>query len=119
MDTTSHGTDCRQVTDRSTLAKLRRNVEAPASGNSNDARIVQKMYAQEVIKQTIEAIGKCDKECREILDMLYLQDYTDTMCYLDLGYSESTYSHSKKPKALLQFADVYLMEDLRVPAAES
>ncbi|AWP46330.1 transcriptional regulator [Levilactobacillus brevis] len=93
--------------------------KAPASGNSNDARIVQKMYAQEVIKQTVEAMGKCDKECRELLDMLYLQDYTDTMCYLDLGYSESTYSHSKKPKALLQFADVYLMEDLRVPAAES
>lgn len=88
--------------------------KAPASGNSNDARIVQKLYAQEVIKETVKAISHCDKDCREVLDMLYLQNYSDTMCYMAIGYSKSSFSHDKKPEALLQFADCYMFEELHV-----
>ncbi|WP_143463361.1 ArpU family phage packaging/lysis transcriptional regulator [Levilactobacillus enshiensis] len=91
--------------------------KATASGNSTDARIVEKLYAQEVIKRTAEAMGHCDKDCREVLDMLYLQDYSDTMCYMAIGYSKSSFSHDKKPQALLQFADCYMLEDLRVKAS--
>lgn len=88
--------------------------KASASGNSNDALIVQDLYAQEVIRECVKAISHCDKDCRDILDMLYLQDYSDTMCYMAIGYSKSSFSHDKKPTALLQFADCYKLEDLRV-----
>ncbi|WP_239064541.1 ArpU family phage packaging/lysis transcriptional regulator [Levilactobacillus sp. 244-2] len=84
------------------------------SGNATDARIVRRLYAEQVVKRTLEAIKHCDKDCRNILDELYLQELSDTMCFMDLGLSESSYFHVWKPKALLQFADCYMLDDLHI-----
>lgn len=88
--------------------------KAQPSGNSTDARIVRRLYAEQVVKRTIEAMNRCDKDCQRILDMLYLKGYSDTMCFSDIGYSDSSYFHDWKPKALLQFADCYLLDDLHI-----
>lgn len=88
--------------------------KAQPSGNATDARIVRRLYAEQVVKRTVEAIKHCDKDCRNILDDLYLQELSDTMCFMDLGFSESSYFHYWKPKALLQFADCYMLDDLHV-----
>jgi len=84
------------------------------SGNATDSRIVRRLYAEEVVKQTIQAIKHCDKDCQNILDEIYLQELSDTMCFMDLGFSESSYFHVWKPKALLQFADCYMLDDLHI-----
>jgi len=84
------------------------------SGNATDARIVRRLYSEQVVKRTLEAIKHCDKDCRNILDELYLQELSDTMCFMDLGLSESSYFHVWKPKALLQFADCYMLDDLHI-----
>ncbi|MCT3597533.1 ArpU family phage packaging/lysis transcriptional regulator, partial [Levilactobacillus brevis] len=76
--------------------------------------IVRRLYAEEVVKRTIQAIKHCDKDCQNILDELYLQELSDTMCFMDLGFSESSYFHVWKPKALLQFADCYMLDDLHI-----
>lgn len=88
--------------------------KAQPSGNATDARIVRRLYAEQVVRRTIEAMNHCDKDCQPILDMLYLKGYSDTMCFRAIGYSDSSYFHDWKPKALLQFADCYMLDDLHV-----
>lgn len=83
-------------------------------GNSIEDRITRHLYAEEIVKQTIQAIACCDHECQEILDRLYLQGYSDTMCYMDIGYSKTQYFSKWKPLAMLQFAQSYLLEDLNI-----
>ena len=83
-------------------------------GNSIEDRITRRLYAEEIVKQTIQAMTCCDHECQEILDRLYLQGYSDTMCYMDIGYSKTQYFSRWKPLAMLQFAQSYLLEDLNV-----
>lgn len=83
-------------------------------GGDPDARIVRRLYAEQVVRRSIEAMSHCDRDCQKILDLLYLEEYSDTMCYMAIGYSESSYFHDWKPRALLQFADCYLLEDLHV-----
>lgn len=83
-------------------------------GNSIEDRITRHMYAEEIVKQTIQAIACCDHECQEILDRLYLQRYSDTMCYMDIGYSKTQYFSRWKPLSMLQFAQSYLLEDLNI-----
>lgn len=82
--------------------------------NNADITIVRRVYAQQVVKRTIEAISHCDEKSKEVLDMLYLQNYTDTMCYMSIGYSRGHYFDHVKPAALLQFADAYLLDDLHI-----
>lgn len=91
-----------------------------ASSNSNDSdrRIVQHLYAEEVVKQVKQAISQCDQESQKILNMLYFKGYSDTQCYMALGRSESSMSHVYKPQALLEFADCYFLDDLHVYQAE-
>lgn len=88
--------------------------KAPASGNSMERRIYQRLYAEQVVKRTIEAISHCDQRSKEVLSSLYLDGYTDTMCYMHIGYSRSHYFDVVKPEALLQFADCYMLEDLHI-----
>lgn len=86
---------------------------APA-GNLAEDRITRHLYAEEIVRQTIQAIARCDHECREILDLLYLQGYSNTRCYMEIGYSKSQYFARWKPLAMLQFAQSYSLEDLNV-----
>ncbi|AYM03132.1 ArpU family phage packaging/lysis transcriptional regulator [Levilactobacillus yiduensis] len=84
------------------------------SGNSTDARIVRRLYAEQIVKQTVVAIKHCGQDSRSILSSLYLQGDTDTMCFMELGFSESSYFHVRKPQALLEFADCYMLDDLHI-----
>lgn len=101
-----------------TLTELRSpNYDGMPKGQSvpdPDARLVRRLYAEQVVRRSIEAMNHCDRDCQRILDLLYLQKYSDTMCYMAIGYSESSYFHDWKPRALLQFADCYLLEDLHI-----
>ncbi|BDZ31246.1 transcriptional regulator [Lactiplantibacillus brownii] len=84
---------------------------APA-GNGAEERITRRLYAEQIVKQSIIAMNHCDHNCQEILDQLYLQDYSDTMCYVGIGYSKSQYFDHWKPLACLQFAESYMLDDL-------
>lgn len=88
--------------------------KAQSATNNADVTIVRRVYAQEVVKRTVQAISRCDAKSKEILDMLYLQDYSDTMCYMEIGYSKGHYFDHIKPVALLEFADAYLLDDLHI-----
>lgn len=88
--------------------------KSPSTTNNADVTIVRRVYAQEVVKRTIQAISRCDAKSKEVLDMLYLQDYSDTMCYMEIGYSRGHYFDHIKPVALLEFADAYYLDDLHV-----
>ena len=82
--------------------------------NLAEDKITRHLCAEEIVKQTIQAMARCDHECQEILDRLYLQGYSDTMCYMDIGYSKSQYFGRWKPLAMLQFAQSYSLEDLNI-----
>jgi len=93
--------------------------KAPGFNNNADSTIVRRVTAEQIVKRTIEAIGHCDNTSKDVLSYLYLDNYTDTMCYMDLGYSESYYFHKVKPAALLEFADAYLLDDLHIYVEKS
>ena len=86
---------------------------APA-GNLLEQRLIQRAYAQQVVKATVNAIYRCDAFSREVLDLLYLQGYSDSACYMAIGYQRSQYFKRIKPKALRQFAEAYELEDLEI-----
>lgn len=88
--------------------------KATPAGNSTDARIVRRLYAEQIVKQTVVAIKHCSQDSQSILSSLYLQGDTDTMCFMELGFSESSYFHVRKPQALLEFADCYMLDDLHI-----
>lgn len=90
----------------------------PDMSNINDSRIVQFLYAREVVRRTKEAIGQCSPISRDILMMIGFKRYTDIQCYRELGRSKSSYAHTDKPQALLEFADQYLLDNLHVYQAE-
>lgn len=92
--------------------------KAPNTGNANDQQLVQHLYAEQVIKQTKEAISQCDTESQDILNMLYFKNYSDTQCCMAIGRSRSSFSHVYKPRALLEFADCYFLEDLHIYQAK-
>ncbi|MDN5583518.1 MAG: transcriptional regulator [Lactobacillus sp.] len=83
-------------------------------GNLAEDRITRHLYAEEIVRQTIRAMACCDHECQEILDRLYLRGYSNTRCYMDIGYSKTQYFSRWKPLAMLQFAQSYSLENLNV-----
>lgn len=88
--------------------------KAQSSGNSTDTRIVRRLYAEQIVKQTVAAIKHCSQDSESILDSLYLHGDSDTECFMGLGFSESSYFHVRKPAALLEFADCYMLDDLHI-----
>ena len=93
--------------------------KSPTKLNNADTTIVRRAYAQQIVKRTVEAIGRCNNVSKELLSMRYLDNYTDTMCYMSIGYSRSHYFDHIKPSALLQFADAYLLDDLHIYKSDS
>lgn len=93
--------------------------KSPSKLNNADATIIRRAYAQQIVERTVEAIGRCDRIGKELLSMRYLNNYTDTMCYMSIGYSRSHYFEHIKPSALLQFADTYLLDDLHIYKSDS
>lgn len=88
--------------------------KATPAGNPLEQRIIQRAYAQQVVKATVDAIYRCDAFSREVLDLLYLQGYSDSACYMAIGYQRSQYFKRIKPKALRQFAEAYALDDLEI-----
>lgn len=88
--------------------------KSSSSINTADETIVRRLTAEQAVKEVIKAISICDKDCKQILSLLYLDGYTDTMCWRSINYSPSSYFHYWKPKALLQFAESFMYYDLRV-----
>lgn len=88
--------------------------KAASAENHQDVTIIRRLYAQQVVKRTVEAISHCDQKSKEVLSQLYLDHFTDTMCWMNIGYSKSQYFDQIKPEALLQFADAYLLDDLHI-----
>jgi len=88
--------------------------KAMPAGNAAEARIVRRLYAEQIVKRTVVAIKHCSQDSQSILSSLYLQGDTDTMCFMELGFSESSYFHVRKPQALLEFADCYMLDDLHI-----
>lgn len=82
--------------------------------NQAETTIVKRLNAEQMVRRVIEAISVCDEDCKRILSLLYLEGYDDTMCRQYIGYSESSYFHDWKPKALLQFAECFLYYDFQV-----
>lgn len=83
-------------------------------GNSVERRLVQSIYAKQVVSETSEAINACDEFSKVVLRDLYLYGWSDNKTIKEIGYSESRYFHYIKPKALLEFAELYLLEPLQV-----
>lgn len=93
--------------------------KAPNHANNSDISIVRRVYAQQIVQMTVKAMGKCSATSKNVLSMLYLDGYTDTMCLLAVGYSHSQYFDKVKPKAILEFADVYELDDLHIYATDT
>nr|DAX90268.1 MAG TPA: transcriptional regulator [Caudoviricetes sp.] len=83
-------------------------------GNSVERRLVQSIYAKQVVEAVQDAIHCCDAFSCKVLTMLYINGYSDTQTYTAIGYQRSNYFSRVKPKALLQFADAYLLDDLKI-----
>ena len=83
-------------------------------GNSVERRLVQSIYAKQVVKETSEAINACDEFSKVVLRDLYLYGWSDNKTIMAIGYSRSRYFHYVKPKALLEFAELYMLEPLQV-----
>lgn len=83
-------------------------------GNSVERRLVQSIYAKQVVKETNDAINACDEFSKVVLRDLYLYGWSDKKTIRNIGYSESQYYHHVKPRALLEFAELYMLESLQV-----
>lgn len=84
------------------------------NGNSVERRLVQSIYAKQVVQATYNAIQSCDAFSCKVLTLLYLDGRSDTETYLAIGYQRRNYFQRIKPKALLEFAEAYLLDDLKI-----
>lgn len=84
------------------------------NGNSVERRLVQSIYARQVAQATKDAIDACDAFSCKVLTMLYLENKSDTETYMAIGYQRRNYFERIKPKALLEFAEAYLLDDLKI-----
>ncbi|WP_251548310.1 ArpU family phage packaging/lysis transcriptional regulator [Limosilactobacillus caecicola] len=83
-------------------------------GNSVERRLVQSIYAKQVVREVRSAINDCDAFSSKVLTMLYLEGRSDTQTYLEIGYQERNYYKRIKPRALLEFAEAYMLDDLKI-----
>jgi len=81
--------------------------------NQAEKTIMRRMAADQIVKQTRDAIYHCDVKSKTILELLYLSSvyYGDEQVWEYIGYEKTQYYYYKK-MALLSFADAYLLEDL-------
>ena len=85
-----------------------------AYGNSVERRLVQSIYAKQVVEAVQDAIDCCDAFSSKVLTLLYLDGYSDTQTYTAIGYQRRNYFQRIKPRALLEFAEAYLLDDLKI-----
>ena len=81
--------------------------------NQAEETINRRMVADQIVRQTWDAVYHCDVKSKTILELLYLTScqYGDEQVWEHIGYEKTQYYYYKKI-ALLNFADAYLLEDL-------
>ena len=84
------------------------------AGNSVERRLVQSIYAKQVVQAVGSAIHACDAFSCKVLTMLYIEGRSDTETYLEIGYQKRNYYQRIKPRALLEFAEAYMLDDLKI-----
>lgn len=84
-----------------------------STGNPAEETITRRLVADQIVRQTRDAIYHCDVKSNTILELLYLTSgqYGDEQVWEHIGYEKTQYYYYKKI-ALLSFADAYLLEDL-------
>lgn len=83
-------------------------------GNSTENRLVNRIYCRQVVSAVPLAINHCTKWSRTLLTFLYIDHLDDAYCIIHLPFSESWYYKTLKPKALIEFAEAYPIEELLV-----
>lgn len=85
------------------------------SSNVAETTITRHLVAEQVVQQTLQAVSHCSQISQQILKPLYLSGsrYYDYQVRDKIGYQETQYYYYKN-KALLSFADAYLLDDLHV-----
>lgn len=84
------------------------------AGNSVERRLVQSIYARQVVQAVGNAIHACDAFSCKVLTLLYIEGRSDTETYLEIGYQKRNYYQRIKPRALLEFAEAYMLDDLKI-----
>lgn len=81
-------------------------------GNVMENKLVNRAYCRQVVKAVPLVVEDCSRWSRHILKLLYLNGYDDTYCIASLPYSDNWYYKKLKPKALMEFAEIYPIEEL-------
>lgn len=84
------------------------------NGNSVERRLVQSIYARQVVEEVPQAISCCDTISQKVIKGLFFEGMSNQEVYESIGYEKSQYNEKIKPRALLQFAEAYLLDDLKV-----
>lgn len=82
--------------------------------NTVERRLVQSIYAKRVVKEIPAAIDACDEVSQKVLKLLYLRGWSPEKVEEEIHCSDSKFSHKVKPEALTQFAEAYMLDDLKV-----
>jgi ArpU family phage transcriptional regulator len=86
-----------------------------SSSNKAEKMIVRRLQAEQVVKRTQQAVAHCDSISAKIISLLYLEPGVryDYQVWTQIGYQERRYRYYKN-RALLMFADAYLLDDLHI-----
>lgn len=84
-------------------------------GNPTENKIARRLIAEQVVKETLNAVKRCSPYSEKLLRMLYLQAFNRADWEVEAlsGYQHTQYYYYKN-KALDEFADAYLLDDLHV-----
>ncbi|KRN29221.1 hypothetical protein IV38_GL000101 [Lactobacillus selangorensis] len=84
-----------------------------SGGNAVEETITRRLISQQVVQRVIEAMSHCSSFSRKLLRMLYFNDgdVRDWQVEQKTGYAHTRYEYYKS-KALLEFADAYMLDDL-------
>lgn len=69
--------------------------------------IINAMEFENVVQAVHSAILSCSDISKTILLDIYIHSYSVDRTLMDIPYERSNYFHRLKPKALLEFADLY------------
>lgn len=84
------------------------------AGNIMENKLVNRAYCRQVAAAVPLVIKECSRWSRYILKLLYLEGYDDTYCIANLPYSDNWYYKKLKPRALMEFAEIYPIDELMV-----
>lgn len=82
------------------------------SGNTMESKLINRAYCRQVVEAVPLVIKDCSRWSRAILTTLYIDQHDDKYCINKLPYEENWYYKRLKPKALIEFAEIYPIEEL-------